>query len=89
MEIATIIWLVLFGVLLTSTFSLGTYYLSEWKAGLVYEAKYSASKDRDYHAGDIAENRVRARISYPIWVISFVFTFVSVIGIIVVLLSLL
>lgn len=89
MEIATIIWLVLFGALIISTFSLGTYYLSEWKDGLITEAKYSADAHPSTYASNIAEAKVRAKISLPIWAISFLLTFGSVIGVIVVLLSLL
>ena len=88
MEIATILWLVLFGVLIISTFSLGTYYLSEWKEGLIDEAKYSAYDDKSRYASDIAKNKIQAKISQPIWISSFIITFGSVIGIIIILLNL-
>ena len=41
MEIAQIIWLVICGVVIIAGFSLGSYYLSEWKEACINYAKYS------------------------------------------------
>ena len=85
MEIAQIIWLIICGVVIIAGFSLGSYYLSEWKDACVGYAKYTAkaqmysnSKDvsKQSYADEIAENLVQKQICLPVWSVSFILVFV-------------
>ena len=78
MEIAQIIWLIICGIVIIAGFSLGSYYLGEWKEACVNYARYAAKfkkGDRssdNYYESDIAENLVKKQICFPIWTVSFV-----------------
>lgn len=83
MEIAQVIWLVICGAVIIAGFSLGSYYLSEWKEACVDYAKYTAksevnlkkksdNKYIDTYESEIAENLVKKQICLPVWTVSFV-----------------
>ena len=83
MDIAQIIWLIICGVVIIAGFSLGSYYLSEWKEACVDYAKYSAksavnlkkkddNKYIDTYESEIAENLVKKQICLPVWSVSFI-----------------
>lgn len=87
MEIAQIIWLVICGIVIIAGFSLGSYYLSEWKEACINYAKYSTksevnlkkkddNKYIDTYESEIAENLVQKQICLPVWSVSFILVFV-------------
>lgn len=78
MEISLIVWLIICGVVIVMGFGLGINYLSEWKEGLIESARIDAQKnnDKSYNAGELAKYKVQAKISLPVWLISFILAFV-------------
>lgn len=83
MEIAQIVWLVTCGIVIIAGFSLGSYYLSEWKDACINYAKYTAkarnsneTKSGVKYESEIAENLVQKQICFPVWSISFLLVFV-------------
>lgn len=86
MKLGLTIWLVVFGVILIASFWLGSYYLSEWKEGVIEEAYYGVKKDNgekmDYSAmQNYAKYVAQKKISLPIFLISYAFSLISVIAI--------
>ena len=87
MEIAQIIWLAICGVVVIAGFSLGSYYLSEWKDACVNYAKYKAKSEInlkkkpddewvDTYESEIAQNLVNKQICLPVWTVSFIFVLI-------------
>lgn len=84
------IWLVVFGAILIASFWIGTYFLLEWKEGVMDEAYYGCDKDKDDWSNkkSYAKAVAQAKISRPIVIISYVFTLASVVGILLGLINL-
>ena len=84
------IWLVVFGVILIASFWIGTYFLLEWKEGVMNEAYYGCDKEgKDWNSRQsYAKAVAQSKISRPIALVSYIFTLASVLGILLGLVNL-
>lgn len=85
MKLELIIWLCVCGIILITTLWLGIHYLDEWKEGLMRVAKFEADPSDSYYKKEAPEAIVQAKISLPIWIVSFIISFAFLIIIAIVL----
>lgn len=82
-----IVWLAFFGVILVASFWMGAHHLGEWKDAYKNAIKaeielIDESKNyRNTSAGDLASYKVEAKISLMVWAVSFLFTFIAILGV--------
>lgn len=77
METGLLIWLIVCGVVVIASFSVGANYLGDWKDAVGDEAYYSGKEASNY-ADSLRKAVAQKAICLPVWIVSFIITFMFI-----------